>query len=268
MRSMAENKRNQRGQEYHDKNIELCRAMMDEYANSNMTWENIYRMYDVSNVTFNRWIKAYDLQEERNKAKVKAKTSHRIKMSKPVNERILQDLKAICETYGDEPVTWKQSCAKHGVNYNTFRDQKQRYYPMVEHLFEKANIDHQKNKIARVQEYADAGVELAMQALVEKLGKRTIKEVQKKTTEQKIGRRKIKNETVTNKVKELDADMGAITTMLKMAGLLNEQQQIIVQNQIDVIGQKAPVELEYDMKADLERLKELGVEDVDFEEDF
>lgn len=271
MRSMTEEKeniRNTRDQEYHDKNIELCRAMIDEYVNSNMTWENIYRMYDVSNVTFNRWIKTYGLTEERNNAKVKAKTAHRVKISKPVNEKILQDIKAVCEIYGEEPVTWKQACLQHGVNYNTFKDNKRRYFPMVEHLFEKANIDHQKNKIARVQEYADSGVEMAMEALVEKLQKRTIKEVQKKVTEKKVGRRKIKNETTINKVKEVDVDMAAITTMLKMAGLLNEQQQIIVQNQIDVIGQKAPVELEYDMKHDLERLKELGIEDVNFEEDF
>lgn len=273
IRIMAEEKikqnvRNTRKQEYHDKNIELCRTMIDEYANSTMTWENIYRMYDVSNVTFNRWIKAYGLTEERNNATIKAKTAHRVKISKPVNEKILQDLKSVCEIYGNEPVTWRQACEKHGVNYNTFNDNKRRYFPMVEHLFEQANIAHQKNKIARVQEYADAGVEMAMEALVEKLQKRTIKEVQKKTTEKKVGRRKIKNETTINKVKEVDADMAAITTMLKMAGLLSDQQQIIVQNQIDIIGQKAPLELEYDMKSDLERLKELGVEDVDFEEDF
>jgi uncharacterized NAD(P)/FAD-binding protein YdhS len=262
-----ENSRNTRDQEYHDKNIDLCRSILHEYATTNMSWENLFRMYGIPNNKFHRWIKKYGLQEELSNAKRRAKSSHLTKVKRVINDRIIQDIKEICDTYANKPVTWKQACAAHGVNHNTFRDNCRRYNDIVGHVLEEAKIEHERNKVSRIQEQADYAVEKAMTALVDKLDRRVVKEKHRKVTEQKVGRRKVKSEVVTDKVKEIEPDMTAIQTVLKLAGLLNENQQIIVQNQIDVIGQKSPRELEFDTKSDYERLQELGVDYVDFEEE-
>ena len=254
--------RNTKSQEYHDKNIELCRIIMNEYATTNQTWETTYKAYDITSSLFYKWISKYGLTDELNAAKKKAKSSHITKVQRATDKDLIRSIKQICDYYAKEPVTWEEACNKYGLTYSNFREKTHRYRDVIGHMVDAASLDHKRNKIRRIQEQADHAVEVAVDALVQKLQKRTVKEVQEKQViDSSKPNSKISKKTTVKKVKEIEPDMEAIKTVLKLTGLLNESQQIIIQNDINVLGTTDPKELEKDQFTQFEELQDLGISD-------
>lgn len=277
-------KRNHLPKRHPEEKLELCKIFLEDIKNAtipNLDWH--IKMYGISQPALYSWMVSNNLHLDYHKVITARRLEAKVDRSQPDSLSLIQpeDLGTIPNSIKTKwlmvTVDWSTGAkldeaakkvgwtsTKYTRILNSFKDELNPYYNTAYQT--RIVATNMKRKMEQLE-----NIELADDALKEKLKKRTIKEVSQKTGKILQGGRIMDVDNTTKKVKEVEPDLKAIEMVYKLNNMLKGDKEIVIElhSEVKEVGEfnmKEAVEIQETDKELLERIKKENQENDLFEE--